>query len=106
MGMKHRVDEGIYVFFGSMNPQQSKKTGFNDGDALVLKLTLPKLFENDSSSARPEGSMQVLKLLWWEQDGYGTYSSARVHRTLKVNDDGSYTLSNLDGLKPEEIDGF
>ena len=27
---------------------------------------LPKLFENDASSARPEGSMAVLKVIWWK----------------------------------------
>jgi CRISPR-associated protein Csd2 len=27
MGMKHRVDHGVYVFYGSMNPQLATKTG-------------------------------------------------------------------------------
>ena len=36
----------------------------------------------------------------------GQYSSARVRGTLQVNADGSYELRNLDGLTPEEIDGF
>src|SRR5579864_7977133 len=30
MGMKHRVDSGVYVFFGSMNPQLAERTGFSD----------------------------------------------------------------------------
>ena len=64
MGMKHRVDEGIYVFYGSMNPQLATKTGFSDEDAGAIKSILPKLFENDASSARPEGSMEVLKVVW------------------------------------------
>ena len=55
MGMKHRVDRGIYAFFGSMNPQLAEKTGFSDEDAAALKAVLPRLFENDASSARPEG---------------------------------------------------
>jgi len=62
MGMKHRVDRGIYVFFGSMNPQLAEKTGFSDADAQAIEQVLPKLFENDASSARPEGSMEVLKV--------------------------------------------
>jgi CRISPR-associated protein Csd2 len=53
MGMKHRVDEGVYVFFGSMNPQLAEKTGFSDADAKVVKQILPRLFENDASSSRP-----------------------------------------------------
>ena len=28
MGMKHRVDAGVYVFYGSMNPQLAERTGF------------------------------------------------------------------------------
>lgn len=107
MGMKHRVDHAIYVFFGSMNPQLAEKTSFSDEDAEVIKTLLPKLFENDASSARPEGSMSVLKVLWWRHNSRaGQYSSARVHATLKVAPDGGYHLENLDGLQPDELDGF
>lgn len=107
MGMKHRVDSGIYVTYGSMNPQLAERTGFSDGDAAVIKAILPNLFENDASSARPEGSMAVQKIIWWEHDcKAGQYSSAKVHKTLTVNADGSYSLNNLDGLMPQEIDGF
>jgi CRISPR-associated protein Csd2 len=106
MGMKHRVDNGIYVFYGSMNPQLAQKTKFSDDDANEIKHILPKLFENDASSARPEGSMEVLKVLWWEQKGSGKYSSAKVHRSLAVESNGTYALKNLEGLTPNEIDGF
>jgi len=107
MGMKHRVDDAVYVFFGSMNPQLAERTGFSDADADAIKSVLPKLFENDASSARPEGSMAVTKVFWWKHSSKaGQYSSARVHATLDVAADGTYTLNNLDGLQPEEIDGF
>jgi len=110
MGMKHRVDKGIYVFYGSMNPQLATKTGFSDEDAMAIKDVLPKLFENDASSARPEGSMEVLKMVWWNHNcPHGQYSSAKVHRSFSVNSDGSLDsekLDSLDGLKPEIIDGF
>jgi len=107
MGMKHRVDDGVYVFYGSMNPQLAERTGFTDEDAEAIKSILPKLFENDASSARPEGSMEVLKVFWWRHNSKaGQYSSAKVHRSLTVKIDGSYTLDRFEGLKPEEIDGF
>ena len=107
MGMKHRVDSGIYAAFGAMSPQLAERTGFSDADAETIKTVLTKLFEGDASSARPEGSMQVLKLIWWEHNcKAGQYSSAKVHGSLKVNSDGSYKLNNLDGLIPAEIDGF
>ncbi len=107
MGMKHRVDNAIYVTFGGMTPQLAERTGFSDEDADTIKQVLPKLFEGDASSARPEGSMAVEKVIWWKHNNKsGQYSSAKVHRTLSVNNDGSYSLESLDGLMPEEIDGF
>ena len=110
MGMKHRVDEGIYSFYGSLNPQLSSDetgTGFSDEDAQTLKNTLVRLFENDASSARPEGSMEVLTVIWWKHNSlHGQYSSAKVHRSLEIQKDGSYELKKLEGLKPEEINGF
>jgi CRISPR-associated protein Csd2 len=107
MGMKHRVDKGIYLFFGAMNPQLAERTGFSDDDAEKIKKTLPKLLENDASSARPEGSMEVLKVIWWKHNcKAGQFSSAKVHRSLKVKEDGSIEIDPLSGLKPEIIDGF
>ncbi len=107
MGMKHRVDKAVYVAFGGMTPQLAERTGFSDEDAENIKQILPKLFEGDASSARPEGSMAVEKVIWWKHNNKsGQYSSAKVHRTLSVNANGSYKLENLNGLIPEEIDGF
>lgn len=107
MGMKHRVDHGIYVTYGAITPQLADKTGFSDADAELIKAMLPKLFEGDASSARPEGSMAVKKVIWWAHNSKaGQHSSARVHGSLTVNPDGSYQLAKLDGLEAEEIDGF
>lgn len=84
MGMKHRVNHGVYVFYGSINPQLATKTGFNDEDAKAIKEALRTLFVNDESSARPAGTMEVHKLFWWEQkQGEKQYSSAKVHRTVR-----------------------
>ena len=107
MGMKHRVDKAIYVFYGSINPQLAEKTGFSNEDTGAIKSVLPKLFENDESSARPAGSMEVLKLFWWDHGcKAGKYSSAKVHNSLKVNPDGSFTVNEFEDLKPEIVDGF
>ena len=107
MGMKHRVDKAIYVTYGAITPQLAERTGFSNLDAEAIKAILPKLFEGDASSARPEGSMAVSKVIWWAHNcKAGQHSSAKVHRSLTVNPDGTYTLDNLDGLVPEQIDGF
>ena len=107
MGMKHRVDDAIYVFYGSMNPQLASKTGFSDADAEVIKEILPKLFENDASSARPEGSMEVLNVVWWQHNSpHGQYSSAKVHQSITVAANGNIQITDLDGLTPQLIPGF
>lgn len=117
MGMKHRVDHGLYVLYGSINPQLASKTGFSYEDAVALKDALVNLFENDASSARPEGSMEVHKVIWWEHSSpNGQHSSAKVHRSLKIKvkdgitdpkdvTDYDITLEELPGLVPEIIEG-
>jgi len=115
MGMKHRVDFGLYVTFGSMNPQLATKTGFSYDDAKKVKQALLHIFDNDASSARPEGSMDVIQLYWWEHSSKsGQYSSAKVHGSLQIalkdvskkpQSAADYTLSiqALEGLKPEVL---
>ena len=110
MGMKHSVDFGVYVTYGAISTQLASKTGFSHEDAEVLKEALRTLFCNDESSARPAGSMEVVKLIWWEHNcANGQYSSAKVHRTLQVSCDEMGNIlvdtNDLDGLKPEIIDG-
>ncbi|MGP7734167.1 type I-C CRISPR-associated protein Cas7/Csd2 [Oceanimonas smirnovii] len=84
MGMKHRVDSATYVAFGAMSPQLAERTGFDNEDAQTIKQILPKLFEGDASSARPEGSMAVEKVIWWQHNSKsGQYSSAKVHNSLR-----------------------
>lgn len=116
MGMKHSVDFGVYTFYGSINTQLAEKTGFSNEDADKFKQALVTLFENDTSAARPGGSMEVHKVYWWEHHSkLGQYSSAKVHRLLdvkpKVEDPKSFdeytsTLNELEGLKAEVIDGI
>lgn len=120
MGMKHRVDFGIYTFCGSINSQLASDetgTGFTDEDADKLKKALQTLFENDASSARPDGSMEVLNIIWWKHScPSGDISSAKVHKSLKINkstgeiEDAPVLEFSKDeakgSLKPEIIAGF
>ncbi|MFC2616167.1 MAG: type I CRISPR-associated protein Cas7, partial [Treponema sp.] len=115
MGMKHSVDFGIYATYGSINPQLAELTGFDDGDADKIKHALLHIFDNDASSARPEGSMEVIKLFWWKHNSKsGQYSAAKVHRTLKITkkdgvsqaksaDDYTITTDDLPDLTPEVL---
>lgn len=85
MGMKHRVSYAVYVAYGAISPQLASKTGFSDDDAEKIKWALQSLFEGDASSARPEGSMEVIKVVWCNHNSpCGQYSSAKVHRAIKA----------------------
>jgi CRISPR-associated protein Csd2 len=113
MGMKHRVDHGVYVTYGAINPQLASKTWFADDDAKAIKSALEHLFDNDASSARPEGSMEIVAVVWWQHNvKHGQYSSAVVHRSLSVDlkdgitdpkkiEDYSIKLKSLGELTPE-----
>ena len=125
MGTKHFVDFGLYMVKGSINPYFAEKTGFSEEDAEVIKKALCSLFVNDSSSARPEGSMEVKKLFWFTHpDKLGVASSAKIHRLVgakelvpgsKASKYEDYSiqlnqqmLASLEskGLKAEEINGL
>lgn len=118
MGMKHYVRFGLYLLKGSINVQLAEKTGFSKEDADMIKECLRTLFVNDASSARPDGSMEVKKVYWWEHNCKdGQYSSAKVHHSLKIEpkagvmlpasfDDYTISLEPLSGLEPEVIDGI
>ena len=86
MGMKHRVDFGVYKVVGSINVQLAEKTGFSEEDAEKVKEALVTLFENDASSARPEGSIEMTKFYWVRHDNKtGNASSARVHHSITTS---------------------
>ena len=117
MGMKHFVRFGLYEIKGSINVQLAEKTGFSYEDAMVIKECLRTLFVNDASSARPDGSMEVVKLFWWEHSCKdGQYSSAKVHRSVKAAlkpgveipsrvEDYVISAEPLEGLEPEILEG-
>ena len=118
MGTNHMVDFGLYVIKGSINVQLAEKTGFTQEDAEKIKECLRTLFINDSSSARPDGSMEVVKVYWWKHNNeIGQYSSAKVHKSLEISlkddvafpasiDDFVIQVNPLEGLEPEIINGI
>lgn len=118
MGTKHMVDFGLYKIKGSINVQLAEKTGFTTEDAEKIKEALRTLFVNDCSSARPDGSMEVVNLFWWEHNNkIGQYSSAKVHDLVVVSKkdgvtiptgiaDYDITVNELEGLQVEVIEGL
>ncbi|MEF9942497.1 MAG: type I-C CRISPR-associated protein Cas7/Csd2 [Lachnospiraceae bacterium] len=118
MGMKHRIEFGLYIIKGSINYQLAEKTGFSDEDAEKIKEALRTLFVNDCSSARPDGSMEVNKLYWWKHNcPMGQYSTAAVHRLLEIKRkdeekrptsiaDYDIVVHTLEGLEMEVYEGL
>ncbi|WP_368659877.1 type I CRISPR-associated protein Cas7 [Methanocalculus taiwanensis] len=86
------------------------------GWLLVIGIESSALRPKFSSSARPEGSMEVCKVFWWKHNSRsGQYSSAKVHRTLHVQpktdtpksvEDYEITVDPLEGLEPVIFDGM
>lgn len=115
MGQKHRVGFGLYVTYGSINCELARKTGFSQEDAEEIKKALISLFVNDESSARPAGSMEVVKVVWWQHDtAAGQYSSAKVHKSLLIEkqtecpksaSDYLISVKPIEGLKVSVFDG-
>jgi CRISPR-associated protein Csd2 len=107
MGMKHRVEYGVYVTYGSVNCQLAEKTGFSEEDADKLLAALKSLFVNDESAARPSGSMKVENVVWWKHNcKNGQYASADVHDSIEIQTEETskkpvlVIKKVLDGLEP------
>lgn len=87
-------------------------------DAYAIKDALLRLFENDASSARPEGSIEVHRLYWWQhKNAIGQHSSAKVHQSLQIQllddvidltavSDYSIEVFLLPDLEPEVLERF
>lgn len=117
MGSKSCVKYGLYVLKGAINVQMARKTGFTEDDAEIVKKALATLFVNDASAARPEGSMEVVKLYWFKHNNEtGQYSSAQVHRSVTAHlkdgcinpksiDDYEIVCNELPGLACEDVEG-
>lgn len=118
MGTKHFVEFGLYKIKGSINVQLAEKTGFSREDADMLKEALRTLFINDASAARPDGSMEVISVYWWEHNNkIGQYSAAKVHDSIKISlkesvlvptsvEDYEIIMEELEDLQPEVIAGI
>ncbi len=100
MGSKHYINHAIYVVNGAVNVNFAKKNKFTDDDLAVLKECLQELFINDSSSARPDGSMIVRDIFWFVHDcEIGNVSSGKIKELLEYDvpelEDQDYKSYNI-----------
>lgn len=115
MGSKHRINYALYRTNGSINPHFAEKNSFTEDDALKIKQAIKTLFENDMSSARPEGSLKVVKLYWWTHGSpMGDVASVKLFDSVKINkkpdveiaesiNDYEIMCENNFGLEPEMV---
>lgn len=115
MGMKHKVDYGIYVMHGQINGFIGEKNKISDDDIEKVKHALLTLFENDESTARPAGTMYYDTFVWWEQETPETsntpiYNAHTLNNAVKVYQDAideerceykcRVEVDNIEGLTP------
>lgn len=100
MGRKYTVPYGLYIAKGTINPFLAAQTGFSDEDLTVLREALCNLFTFDASAARPAGSMNVRKLLFFRHNS--ELGSAPAHRLYD-----SVHLSRRPGVEcPRSFDDY
>ena len=69
MGFKSSVEHGLYILRGSIIPGVAAKNGLTCADCELLREALLHFPDNDCSSSRPAGSIEVRRLYWWEHPG-------------------------------------
>lgn len=111
MGFRERIDFGLYELVGGVTPETARATGLTYEDMELFKQALIHLFDGDETTARPAGSMEVCKIVWWESEGMEGMSTAKLARTIHVEKkpgiedphsyaDYKFTFFDVDG-KPE-----
>lgn len=112
LGFRSRIDYGAYVFRGSIHPQLAKTTGFSEEDAEAIKNAMLHMYQGDSASARPSGSIGLHRLYWWKHNcSSGQYSPIKVFRSLHLTPQKEYPfyraeMDELPGLAAEELEGW
>ena len=112
MGMKYFVEFGTYIVQGAINAYFAEKTGFDELDVDAFKEALRTLFVNDSSSARPDGSMEVQDIFWFEHScPVGNVSSAKIKNLVKWDESDEHKCYEdynirIDEEKLKEYEGL
>ena len=85
MGMRHIVPFAVYKITGSIDVQIAQHNGVTVEDVDAFKHALLTLFQNDISSARPDGSMSVSRLYWWEhKEALPAATTAKINEAFSI----------------------
>lgn len=112
LGSRSYVQYGLYIMKGSICAGIAQKTGFSEQDSISFREALFSIFTNDASSARPDGSMKLERLYWWNHHSlHGDHPSAVLFDTIKIHkkngvyvpmrfSDYTITEDHIPGLTP------
>ena len=93
---QHRIVESAYVTYGSIHCQLAETNGFTEEDAEKIHHALITLFDNDVSSTRPVGSMNVQRVYWWKHIcKFGQYAPIKVFKTLDIKSEKEYPFFSV-----------
>ena len=93
---QHRIVESAYVTYGSIHCQLAETNGFTEEDAEKIHHALITLFDNDVSSTRPVGSMNVQRVYWWKHNcKFGQYAPIKVFKTLDIKSEKEYPFFSV-----------
>ena len=83
---RYVICRAAYVFSGGISPQLASRTGFSDADAETVHRALTHMFDNDASRSRPEGSIVLHRLLWWEHASpSGSVNPVQLFRSAELH---------------------
>lgn len=114
MGRYHTVEHGLYVINGSINEFLASKTGLTEDDVEAIKQAILHIFDNDESTSRPAGSVELAKLVWWvHNDKTKSYSRSKMFSAVEITPTvdvpkgiGDYEIAvkKIDNIEPEVHD--
>lgn len=81
-GRKNLIRKSAYVFTGGVSPQLASLTGASDDDIIDFRDALLKMYEYTPSSSRPDGTIFLHRLLWWEMEGNS--SPAKIIQSVRI----------------------
>ena len=85
-GHRYVVNRAAYVFTGGICPQPASLTGFSEADAELIHDALRHMYDNDASYQRPEGSIVLHRLLWWEHSSpNGSVNPVQLFRSVELH---------------------
>lgn len=116
MGTKTALDNfALYKFHGTVVGDQAERNGLTEQDINQLKTALMSLFLNDTSTARPFGSLNIERIVWFEHNSKtGDCHPALTRSALKISkkpdvetpesvDDYIFELQEVSNIKCEDI---